>query len=154
MIVIVGLVLLYGYGAVRDFGKKSQQIDLIESKGEIRNAISDNKGYRVIRKVPVDLPSPYTHICFVSSDYIGKLSSIQTAINDVEREGHDLAIIKDSIDTGYGKNMFYFPDGTEAMDVGAIEVNNGFICLEKVGGTVTLRLEGLGDAVKVREWGT
>jgi hypothetical protein len=148
MIVIVVLILIYGYRAIADFGKKSQQIDLIESKAMVRNAIEKNSGYMVIKKVEINLPSPFSDICFVSSSIIGQLSMLP-ADNLIYQLGYE--IIKDSVDTGYNKNMFYFPDGTEAMDVGNIEVQNGFKCFKKVGGVVTLKLRGKGDSVFIEE---
>jgi len=145
MIVIVALVLVYGYKAIADFGKKSQQIDLIESKAMIKNAIEKNSGYRVIKKVDVTLPSAFTYICFVSSGLVRDGNAV--SVNAV-----DYPVIYDSVGSKYNRNMFFFPDGTESMDVGEIEVDGGFLCFRKVNGIVTLRLEGQGGSVKVKEW--
>jgi len=154
MIVIVSLILLYGYRAIKDFGTKSEQISLIESKGMIKNAIDKNTAYRRIRKVDVDLPTSFTHICFVSSEVIGEITRLgnpdDSDPSPIYTTGYE--IIQDSVDTGYNKNMFYYPDGTEAMDVGNIVIQGGFDCYRKVGGIVRLRMEGLGDSVKISEW--
>jgi len=147
MIVIVALVLVYGYKAIADFGKKSQQIDLIESKAMIKNAIEKNSGYRVIKKVDVTLPSAFTYICFVSSALVREGNNNIPSLSAV-----DYPVIYDSVGSKYNRNMFFFPDGTESMDVGEIEVDGGFLCFRKVNGIVTLRLEGQGGSVKVKEW--
>lgn len=157
MIIIVSLILLYGYSAVKDFGKKSQQISLIESKGMIKNAIEKNSAYGIIKKVEINLPDPYTKICFASSELIGELSRIQGGYNEIYQGNSNIEdgfeIIADSIESAYNRNMFYFPDGTESMNVGKIIVDDYFKCFSKMKGVVVLRIEGQGDSARIKAWG-
>lgn len=164
-VVVVGLILAYGYTAIKDFSKRGEEVEYITLKTDFENSfksiISD---FGSIKRPDLAVPGKYSHICFVKKD-IGEdsiqNSPICTRLDD-EEDGFEYSKIHSPVACSAWKNgrnnVFFMPDGSDAFDVGEITIKVGgeedksFICIENVNNKVKLQLKGLGDKVQVSEY--
>ena len=147
-IIVFSLTLLYGYKAVKYFSDQSVEISYLQFekdiKGEIEKVEGDTMG--TVKKKLLSVSGSYEDLCFVQS-YPNFPSTI-----DLEK----YPLIEDHIISGAeDKNMFLGPPGDSSFYVGKITVNDpgeGFDCIPIKGGKVLLRLESMGNHVKIAEW--
>jgi len=148
-VIIFSLTLLYGYKAIKSFNDQGAQISQIELKNQITSEVEKVRSdtYGTIKKLPLNVPGNFRKICFVQSypDYPAGgiiVSPYQLINNEIAAETKN-------------KNMFLAPDGSTSFDIGEIAVTNGtagFDCIDLLGTTVTLKLESMGDHVKISKW--
>lgn len=140
-IIIFGIILLYGYRAIKDMGARADQVLLIQLKKEMVNAI-EKTDYGSVTKQELTLPNKYGEVCFV----------------DLNRPANGLSehpLVYDSWDDNVEANMFLIKDKTtvDSYYIGNIEITNPYYrCVKAVQGKVTLRLEGKGRLVELSEW--
>jgi hypothetical protein len=140
-IVVFSLTLIYGYKAVKYFTQRSTEISFLELENKIKNDISRTSAdsYGTVKKTILTIPGSYTKVCLVNSK---------------GRTGRDIDSNYSLISEALGStnnNMFLYPPGSVGFDIGDISVDSGF-CADIQGNKVTLRLESMGDHVKVSEW--
>jgi hypothetical protein len=157
-IVVVGLIIAYGYSAIKGFTKKGEQVEYITLKTSLENAfkgiISD---YGSIKRPDIDVPGKYSMVCFVDKSVV--------EANPANADGYALCTSQPTLERYYSpiacsgwktgrNNVFLIPDGSEAFDVGNIVIDslNHFICFDVVNNKIRLQLEGLGNAVKISEY--
>ena len=140
-IVIFALTLLYGYKAIAFFNEKGEQISYAQMYNDLKQEVEKVEGdtYGTVKKYIMDVPGGYQKACFVNSKgreprgLSGNYPLIQTSLEYTS------------------DNLFLYPPGDRSFDIGDIEVS-GENCIDVVGTKVTLRLESLGDHVKVSSW--
>jgi hypothetical protein len=143
-LIITSIILVYGYGTIKDIMARGQVAELIRMKTDLKGYVkSIANDYGSIEIKTLSVPGDYREICFVSSD-------LSNADIDAKISGKEYPIIRDSmIDSlnlgGEKRNMFLCPKCVEQDYVGDLVVENGFKCLPVKQGTVKIRLEGLGD---------
>ena len=138
------MTLLYGYRAVSYFTQRTTEISYLQLENDIKNEIEKVEGDSMgtMKKKVSVIPGNYKHVCFVDS-YEGFPSLITT----------DYPLIEDHVNSNADdKNMFLAPPGDTSFYIGDIEVGGEVVCIEVTGGKVTLRLESMGDHVKVSGW--
>lgn len=141
-IVIFALTLLYGYKAISFFNQRGQEISYAQMYNDIKQEIEKVEGdtFGTVKKYTIDVPGPYQEVCFVNSK--GReprsIPANYTMISDTLQYTDD--------------NMFLYPPGDQSYNVGDIEIISGQNCVKLVSGKADLRLESLGDHVKVSPW--
>src|SRR3989338_10330750 len=66
-IVIVGLILIFGYNAVKDFGSKSEQVELLSFKKDMEGTFKTvASSYGEIQIKKLKLPVGFEELCFVN----------------------------------------------------------------------------------------
>jgi hypothetical protein len=146
-IIIFSLTLLYGYKAIDYFNERSTEISYLQLENEIKNEVEKVKGDTMgtIKKRELRIPGNYKHVCFVKS-IDGFLKNPATITTDYD-------LIKDHIESKVGDtNMFLAPPGDISLDIGQIDVLGNFQCIEIIGGKITLKIESMGNHVKISEW--
>jgi hypothetical protein len=144
-IVVFSLTLLYGYKAVKYFSAKSNDISYMELENQIKNAVekanSDNFG--TIKKTVLQIPGDFRQVCLVNTDIRGQVRTIST----------DYKLIFDALGNT-DNNLFLYPPGSTGFNIGDIEIDDtqNWQCVNITGNRVTLKLESMGDHVKVSKW--
>jgi len=172
-LVIVGLVLLYGYKAITGFKDRQESVSLIEFEGQMENLITSMKSRPdSLKKISVTVPGSFKYVCF-GDNYeggagnepkLGDQNVCEGALrphSDSKVEDSDFAV-DNAIEAGTA-NIFLVPDGADNFLMGSIDVvdtqtgpgvltSTGCVCIERTGGEVILKVEGLGDGVKISKW--
>lgn len=150
-ILIVGLILYYGYTHVKGFGKKEEELSFITFKNSLDEAIHRiSSDYGTMQIKEFEVPAKYTKVCLVTSDWIERYAGSQ----DIEIPGSELSegekfIITDSISGGSKNNVFLFPDGTAFSIETRMEVEDFVKCFESSRNKITIRIEGLGNRARI-----
>lgn len=145
--IIIALILLYGYNAIKGFKARQEQITEIELENQLKALInSASPKYGSIEKGELAMPSDYNIICFVDNSEFGV-----DAINCQRLTGDSSRIVNDAVKAGTA-NIFLVPDGSKNFKIGNIRVDAGCICIPKAGSNAVFRVEGLGSGVKISNW--
>ncbi|MBN2112459.1 hypothetical protein JW707_05165 [Candidatus Woesearchaeota archaeon] len=136
------LILTYGYKAIAGFGKRSEQVALVEFQTQLESSVrSISLDYGSIKQVDLALPSKYTEICFVD---------LEKSPSEEFEQIHPR--MYEAWETGT-QNVFLTPMEEAPINVGKIFLGpSGFLCLPITAGKISLRLEGLGDKAAIAEW--
>lgn len=146
--IVISLILLYGYNAIKGFREKQEQITGIELENQLKALInSASPKYGSIEKGDLAMPSEYNMICFVDNTKMGYDN------NDCGLQEPSAAIVKDAIQFSTA-NIFLIPDGSKNFKIGNIKVDDssGCICITKTGSNAVFRVEGLGSGVRISIW--
>jgi hypothetical protein len=163
-IVVVGLIIAYGYSAIKGFTQRGEQVEYITLKTSIENSISGIvSDYGSVKRPPIDVPGKYRFVCFVDKSRAADADS--TALCTSHAQDPSLADFYQPIACSGWKtgrnNVFLIPDGSDAFEVGEnMTIDNAgqayagqpFLCLGVVNNKIKLQLEGLGDKVKLSEY--
>lgn len=157
-IVVVGLIVIYGYSAIKGFTQRGEEVEYITLRTGIENSVKAIvSDYGSIKRPNIDVPGKYEFVCFV--DKTRSADDIQNTAICTRQAGLDdfyQPIACSGWKTGRD-NVFLIPDGSESFDVGTIVIENTgadyggqpFLCLEVVNNRINLQLKGLGDKVEV-----
>jgi len=146
-LIITGAILLFGYNAVRGLMDKTDQVELVKFKNELKEDFEKiSTDYGSVGVETYSVPSKVKEICFYQEG------------EDVDFHPHpdDLnPLIKDSINDKTGNNVFLvMGDAIEPMELSKLEIKNedyNLICIKPSGNRLKLRLEGLGDGVSIEQ---
>lgn len=153
-IIIVGMVLIFGYNSIFSVKEKAETVSYVQLKTTLENRIKEIKtDYGSISTLELDIPRSYSHVCF------GEVGNTNGA-DPKWVDGADLYLIYDSLDSEVKKNVFLFPDGSESVYVGPVDIvvpdtysapvqDSDFFCLPVVAGKIKVRLEGKGDSTQI-----
>ena len=169
-LVVVGMDIVFGYKAVKNFGDRGDEVALIKFKTDIENTFkSVSADFNRIKITDFNVPSGYEEICLVDKDYPGVTVDSQRDTNfaynpllfDGVQEGKNLFVVKGIDMEGYdvgkvqvdsdGINNNNFdpmrPFGGDGKETNA---DNGYLlCTPIKNGKVSLKLKGKGDSVFV-----
>jgi hypothetical protein len=144
-IVIISLVLIYGYNAIKGFKERQEQITLVEFENDIRLLINQaSPKYDSIEKGDIAMPSEFSSICFVDTESLG-------TDENCELQGTSATVVSDAISSSTA-NIFLIPDGSRNFKIGNLEVEGGCICIPKTGSNAVFRVQGLGNGVRISTW--
>ncbi len=151
-VVVSGLILLYGYNAIKNFQCKSKEVEAIQFITGFGNDIKTiSLDFGTVRKTSYTIPADYNSVCFVDSETI--------TLRAYQKVPSGQVIIRDSVKDGVLDNVFFIPifankcrNEAAKFYSGKIFVSGGFKCVKLSQGKLILRLEGLGDRVNVSEW--
>ncbi len=168
-IVIVGGILLFGYSSFNKLRIQSEQAEFIQFKEDLKSGVNlVYSDYGTVKKKELRLPLDYDEICFVDVDYVwGEIATTENynfiQNNKVSQNNRGLlTLIDDSVKSNVKKNTFLLGPknafdsillGNEDTEKSYIKNSNTpFVCVKASNGYLTLRLEGLGNGVKIEEW--
>lgn len=160
-IILFALILAYGYKAINDFRKRTDDISLLQLEKDISSTVKRvAPDYGTIVKKELSIPLGYKKICFVDLVTPSLVYTNEKICEDVTGNTDYNPIVCDSWKDGAGYNMFGISDkDTLTYDVGKIKIeydNNGnlqhYFCSDVVNGRITLRLEGKGNHVLLSKW--
>lgn len=154
-IVVVGLIIAYGYSAIKDFTEKGEQVEYITLQKGLENSVKAiMSDYGSVKRPDVNVPGAYEMICFMDREKADGADGTALCTEVPEEEKLYQPIACSGWKTGRN-NVFLIPDGSDAFDVGNIVIkdNRPFICLDVINNKVNLQLKGLGDKVEVSQYG-
>ena len=139
-LVIMGMILLYGYKSISTMREKGEQIDLLTFKTDLADEISKmSSDYGSARIITLKSPAGFSEVCFIDLE--------KNPSEDI-RTTHPLVYESWIDDTA---NVFLIKDLAEEFQL--IEENNkpliqiknpGYVCIQVINNRVSLRLEGIG----------
>ncbi|OGM01323.1 hypothetical protein A3K72_03025 [Candidatus Woesearchaeota archaeon RBG_13_36_6] len=145
--IIMALILAYGYNAIKDILNKGEFTSLVKFKTELKTSITSiSHDYGSVKNEEFIVPTGFQEVCFVD---LSKITAVLAG-----REIDSYPIVKNYINSIEGenaepKNVFLIPPGTESDYVGNISVDGGFLCFDASQGRIRVRLEGLGNRAKI-----
>ncbi len=158
-IVVVGLIIVFGYRSIKDFTAKGEQVEYITLKNSMENSFkSIVSDYGSIKRPDFDVPGKYTMVCFV--DHTIKDEAAINTYSLCRQEGSVYEpVICSSWKIG-DDNVFMIPDGSESWNVGPITFKNDnkeysgqpFMCFDVVNNKIKMQLKSLGDKVEISEY--
>ena len=136
-LLIVALVLFYGYRAISTFKERADQVSFIQMKNDIENSIeSISVDYGSVKAKEFPLPQDIREVCIISS-YPGlpKLSGTQ------------YPLIEDSVNSGVMKNIFLIgqQNAGESFYVEKVQIENDILCVPSISNKLVLKMEGMGN---------
>jgi len=150
-IVLVSVILVYGYNAINNFKERAEQVTLLKFErdlGNLMEALAPDYGSQKTRGFL--LPGGMKSICFV--DTYDRVIDIPDRTNP---------IIKDSVKPYIEdrnrleiKNVFLLDDTVRESFTIPVKMDldgDDILCIESIGGRVTLKIEGKGDGVEISE---
>ena len=157
-IVVVSIVLSFGYKAIKSFNLQQEQIAYVEMKNEMINLVkSKTVDFGSIEKKEISVPVKYREVCFVKSISYGGLPNPSDSIFDkypLIRKSIEFEL--DGAEPKIKQNVFLIADTAEKpFGVGDITLNqsrNKFMCLPVVNNKLRLRIEGMGKYADISGW--
>ena len=149
---IFALILYYGYYSISSFIKKGEEVVYIKFKTQLESeveAILPQYGSVSIfnKNKPLKAPGKAEEACFVSYNAVGNIGVIT---GESAAELQKYPIIKLSIESGTEENVFLLPREERApISFLRIEIPGGFGCIPVKQGRLDIRLESLGNAVRI-----
>jgi len=135
-IVIVGLVLVFGYRAIAAITNTGEKASLLTFKNDFTNAVAQGSSYGRIGVQDFVVGGGYKQLCLASLDAPELAFSHQ--------------LVRDAIRSGTADNAFLTTDSIiEPFTVNRVDVEGGGQCFPVQNGRVRLRFEGKGDRTKV-----
>lgn len=141
-IILISFILVYGYNAVQNFKKRAEQVSCLKFKNDLVNSIeSISSDFGSIKRKDLQLCASYSKVCFVETFVSPNLPY------DID------PIIKDSILSGTGRNVFLVEDiAKESFYSGKISVEPDVLCIRVVNNKISLKLEGKGNHALLSQW--
>ena len=138
---IIILVLYYGYNAIKNIGKKQQELTYVKFQNSLTDLITyTSSDYGTVRIENFDVPAGFNEVCFVDPSVIAAKNK------DAIPPGYPL--IEDSVADGVRMNVFVLPGGSPFY-IEKLYVEQQFLCYTAVQGKIKIRVEGLGDRAKI-----
>lgn len=135
-LVVVALVLLFGYRAISAITSTGEKATLIKFKTEFTNTVEEGSSFGRIAVRDFAISSEYTQLCLAG---IGAAEGAFT---------HPL--VRDAIRSGTDNNVFLVTEATvEPFKVDILQVDGGGGCFPIQSGRIKMRFEGKGDRTAV-----
>lgn len=166
-IVVVGLIVVYGYSAIRGFTQRGEEVEYLTLKTSIENSVrAIVSDYGSIKRPDISVPGKYEMVCFVDKDAtdasIAASAICDKSAAEMLAQGDDKyhqPIICAAWKT-HNNNVFMVPDGSDAFSVDATLVidenmptaGHHFICFDVINNKIKMQMEGLGDRVKISQY--
>ena len=146
-LIITGAILLFGYNSVRNLMDKTDQVELVKFKNDLKEDFEKiSTDYGSVEVETYSVPSKVKEICFYQEGEDVDFHSFPDDLNP---------LIKGSITDKTGNNVFLvIGSAIESMKLSRIEINEpdyNLVCIKISSNRLKLRLEGLGDGVSVEK---
>ena len=166
-IVVISLILLYGYNAVRNFNDHAEQVSCLKFRNDLKNSIDGLIGdFGTVKRKDLEVCKGYAQVCFVETFRKIDDRSYPKAENlngNILDPAEFDPIIKDSISTSTDKNVFLIAknskDSFYAGNISVVparilnpDVKADVLCLDVANSRISLKLEGKGDHVDLGAW--
>lgn len=137
------LIISYGYRSIDYFLERQDEALILDVKNDLENAVENARhDFQSVRKLQLRLPSKYDGVCFLNYD------SCANPVLEIEGRRFLVDRARDACLTRTA-NVFIVP-AVRDFDIPSLYVDDA-LCVPNTGG-VTLRIEGMGDKVKVSAW--
>lgn len=149
-IVIMGIILLFGYRSIISFRDSGEEMVVINFQKDLQSAVSTiTSQYNTVRKKDFDLSIEYKQVCFVrnydTNNYVGY---------DLDAQFAGYPFIQDEVETSPESinNVFLIKNNKEVakiFEVGKISFSDAALlnCFNLTGSTLSIKIEGRGDHV-------
>jgi len=138
-IVLVSLLLAYGYNAISTFKEKANQISFIKLKNDLQNTIEVlSFDFGSVKVKEFTVPENINFVCFVKN-YNGLPTNLQ---------GTGYPLLEDSVKSGIKKNVFLISNKVEeSFYAETIDIadNKLKFCIKVIANRIKLTMEGKGD---------
>jgi len=139
VVVVMGLSLLLGYKYISQFSNQASVMSLDIFKKDLTtsiNTVSTNFGE--VDVVDLKLPTKYSKVCFIN--------------NGANPELDKYPLIQSSVDSGAVDNVFVMSKKIElSFKTANIIVEQGPLCIDNNAGVVKIKIESLGNSVKLSQ---
>jgi len=163
--VIFILILTYGYKAFNTLRTRGDEVAFVDFVSKLKNEVkSISLSYGSTKKLELSgLPAKYKTICFVTENDIKENLLGTKASTDPRNLNAKYPMIYSLYEPNGEANVFFMPGSPTPVKVDNIQAcddpngqacNAQWFCSSLDRGSVTLRLEGLGNGVRVSEWPT
>jgi hypothetical protein len=154
-LVVMALILGYGYKAIVDIGGRVEKVSVIKFENELKSKIKAlSSQFRSERQVEMALPAEIIKVCFADFDWLTNdiggtaFDSSDSAICKTGGDNYDE--VSCALWTSKDSNVFFFPANADPLRVEQIQVDyespqGGSVCGKVSGGRIKLRLEGTGS---------
>jgi hypothetical protein len=156
-VIIMAIVLLFGYKAIRDMMSGADTVELLTFKSDINTGISKlSTQYETTKFFTFKVPAGFRELCFVDLDFgtrpNGNVPTIPDSYALIKNVVPDM--LTNSVDP---KNLFLCPKCTDQLYVGNIILKNqsdpdrdyDFLCFPVKKGFVKLSIKGRGNGVTI-----
>lgn len=136
-LLIVALVLFYGYRAISIFKEKADQVSFLQMKNDMENAVkSVSVDFGTVKTREIPLPQNINEVCIVS-----------THPGLPQLSGTPYPLIEDSVNSGVSKSVFLIGDRNvkESFYVEKVYVDGGIVCIPSISNKLVLKMEGRGN---------
>ncbi|MCK5283533.1 MAG: hypothetical protein KAK00_09085 [Nanoarchaeota archaeon] len=145
-IVIIAVILLFGYNAIRDFKQKADQISMVDFQNNLESSIKSIE-YGSLRNKVFTLSNDYKEVCFVNNHNTDDYGDY-----DFDVIFKDYPIIRDVVESGTRKNIFLIKDKKEVaekFEIGKISFSGDSIlkCFDVINSKLSIAIEGKGNHV-------
>jgi len=157
-LIIFSAVLLYGYKAVKTFGDQSEGLIITQLTNEIKTQVGKIESqYGSVEKLQLEIPERFDKVCFVDTrDGCAKRPvNLDCAWDDMpgDFDVEKYPLICDSWKDCTGENMFLMKGvSAEGYNIGSLQVQDGFFCVDVAIPKTILRLKGTGEYAEISAW--
>lgn len=149
--VIFILILVYGYRAISQFTKRSEQVALVDFENQFRNAVKAiSLDFGSVKRLDLRVPAAHQEICVMCTPGLGVAGCSQSQQSMIDFQ-NDHPLLYESWQGG-SQNVFLIPLAETPLLIDRLEVAGGAFCMPVAEGRVSLRLEGRGDRALVGPW--
>lgn len=152
-LVIVSLILLYGYNSIKKLREQTSAIEHIQFKTDLETSIERiNFEFGTVEKKSFIIPGSFKQVCFLELERVGDISDENKTI--IRTNYPIIGDIIDSIigDVGVKENIFLVKSITEeSFFIDNISPDGIFHCFNITRGRLNLKLEALGKKVRISE---
>ena len=149
-IVIVALVIFFGWKSVKLLIDQSEEVSAISFQSDLKNSVGllySSTGS--VRIEELNLPGKVTEVCFIDVNKdIGRGMCDPGSYGDLPKQ---YFIMCDSWQSGGLQNVFLVPQAKNPIFINNLIVNNdeGFECFEPIQGRIKIKLTSLGEGINV-----
>jgi|TARA_Y100000031_G_C8231409_1_gene391074 hypothetical protein len=135
-LLIVALVLFYGYRAIFSFKEKADTVSFIQLKNDLENMVETlSVDFGSVKVRDFTAPPDIMTVCFVTN-----FPSMPTLSNT------EYPLIEDSVNSKVQKNVFLIGQNVEeSFYVEKVVTDSALFCVNATGNKINLRMEGMGD---------
>ena len=134
-VVVVGLIILYGYSAIKSFSKRGEEVEYLTLKTSLESAVKGiSSDFGSIKRPDIAIPGKYKQVCFGEKVSGAVINATQWCM----KEPIACAVWRTN-----RSNVFLIPDGTDNFDVGEIATlpqGEHVICFDVVNNKINLQL--------------
>jgi hypothetical protein len=146
--IVISLVLLYGYRSIDTMNERAKQIDILAFKNDVIRAVEKvSNDYGTVRTPSFNIPQDYIEVCFIDmqghSPPIELKSEHPLVYEAWEDESANVFLIKDLVE----ESLLV---GDESNYLISIDEPN-YLCIEVKNRRVKVRLEGMGGKSRLSE---
>jgi len=146
--IVIGGIVIIGYGAIKNIVAKSCDAEKITFKSDIENLVEKYTSYGSVNKKTLKAPCEYDTICFVDAELIG----LENNNNLIDCPNN---IIRDSVTSHVEQNIFVIsnkltiPIGYSSLIRLSDADKNKCVCIQQKSGNFYITFKGFGSYTEV-----